>query len=76
MVFVPEKDVRRAAVKNGLPIVKSKCPADGNTSRQKMKEFLYQLDKENDGLKFRVFGAMRRAGIDGWGYSDGKDRRE
>lgn len=76
MVFAPEKDVRRAAVKNGLPIVKSKCPADGNTSRQKMKEFLYQLDKENDGLKFRVFGAMRRAGIDGWGYSDGKDRRE
>lgn len=59
MVFAPEKDVRRAAVKNGLPIVKSKCPADGNTSRQKMKEFLYQLDKENDGLKFRVFGAMR-----------------
>lgn len=76
MVFAPEKDVRRAAVKNGLPIVKSKCPADGNTSRQKMKEFLYQLDKENDGLKFRVFGAMRRAGIDGWGYSDGKDGRE
>ena len=76
MVFAPEKDVRRAAVKNGLPIVKSKCPADGNTSRQKMKEFLYQLDKENDGLKFRVFGAMRRAGIDGWGYSNGKDGRE
>lgn len=68
MVFAPEKEVCRAAVKNGLPIVKSKCPADGNTSRQSMKEFLYQLDKENDGLKFRVFGAMRRAGIDGWGY--------
>lgn len=59
MVFAPEKDVRRAAVKNGLPIVKSKCPADGNTSRQKMKEFLYQLDKENDGLK--VPGIWRNA---------------
>ena len=73
MVFAPERDVRRAAVRNGLPIVKSRCPADGNTSRQKMKEFLYQLDQENDGLKFRVFGAMRRAGIDGWGYPEGKD---
>ncbi len=68
MVFAPEKEVRRAAVKNALPVVKSKCPADGNTSRQRMKEFLCLLDKENDGLKFRVFGAMRRAGIDGWGY--------
>ena len=67
MVFAPEKEVRKAANKNELPIVKSKCPVDGNTSRQEMKEFLYQLDKENDGLKFRIFGAMRRAGIDGWG---------
>lgn len=68
MVFAPEKEVRRAAVRNNLPVVGSKCPVDGSTSRQRMKEFLERLDKENDGLKFRVFGAMRRAGIDGWGY--------
>ena len=67
MVFAPEKEVRKAANKNELPIVKSKCPVDGNPSRQDMKEFLSRLDKENDGLKFRIFGAMRRAGIDGWG---------
>lgn len=67
MVFAPEKEVRKAANKNTLPLVKSKCPADGNTSRQDMKEFLSELEKENDGLKFRIFGAMRRAGIDGWG---------
>ncbi len=76
MVFAPEKEVRRAAVKNDVPIVKSKCPADGNTSRQRMKEFLQQLDKENDGLKLRVFGAMRRAAIDGWGYSEQKPKEE
>ena len=77
MVFAPEKEVRRAAAKNALPVVKNKCPADGNTSRQRMKEFLCQLDKENDGLKFRVFGAMRRAGIDGWGYpQEGQDETD
>ena len=29
MVLAPEKEIRRAANKNGLKIVKSKCPADG-----------------------------------------------
>jgi len=67
MVFAPERDVRKAAERNALPIVKSKCPADGTTSRQKMKEFLREREKEDDGFKFRLFGAMRRADLDGWG---------
>ena len=28
---------------------------------------LSELDKENKGLKYRIFGAMQRAGIDGYG---------
>ena len=72
MVFAPEKEVRRAAIKNSLPIVKSKCPADGNTARQDMKEFLRMKEKEHDGITYRIFGAMRRAGIDGWGYPEQK----
>lgn len=66
MVFAPEKDVRKAALKNNLPIVKSKCPADGYTSRQKTKEFLREREKDDPGFTFRLFGAMRRAGLDGW----------
>lgn len=68
LVFAPEKEVRRAVERNRLPIVKSKCPADGYTSRQATKEFLQQREKNDSGFTFRVFGAMRRAGIDGWGY--------
>lgn len=68
MVFAPEKEVRRAAERNNLPIVKSKCPADGHTSREKTKEFLAEKERESDGFKYRLFGALRRSGIDGWGY--------
>ena len=68
MVFAPEKEVRKAATKNELKIVKSKCPADGHTSRQKTKEFLAQREKEDDGFTDRLFGAMRRNGVDGWGF--------
>ncbi len=70
MVFAPEKEVRRAAEKSELVIVKSKCPADGHTSRQKTKEFLSQKERESKGFTDRLFGAMRRSGIDGWGYKD------
>ncbi len=67
MALAPEKEVRRAAIKNELPIVKSKCPADGYTSRQKTKEFLKQKDMEDPGFTWRLFGAMRRGNVDGWG---------
>lgn len=70
LVFAPERDVRKACTKNNLVVVKSKCPADGFTSRQKTKEFLREMEKESDGFTYRVFGAMRRAGLDGWGYKD------
>lgn len=75
LVFAPEKEVRKAAAKYDLPIVKSKCPADGHTSRQQMKEFLLQQEKDRDGFKYRLFGALRRSGIDGWGYT-GRSMRQ
>ncbi len=70
MVFAPEKDVRKAAAKNEFKIVKSKCPADGHTSREKAKQFLAEREREDHGFTDRLFGAMRRAGIDRWGYKD------
>lgn len=74
LVFAPEKEVRRAAVKNGLPIVKSKCPADGHTARQDTKEFLAEHERESEGFKLRLFGALRRSGVDGWGYPEAKEK--
>ncbi len=67
MVFAPEKDVKKAAAKNNLKVVKSKCPADGYTSREKIKQFIYEREKMDKGFTDRIFGALRRSGIDGWG---------
>lgn len=66
LVFAPEKEVRRAALKNELKIVKSKCPVDGHTSREDMKMFIHDREKNDKGFSDRIFGAMRRAGINGW----------
>ncbi len=74
LVFAPEKEIRRAVERAGLPVVKSKCPADGYTQRQATKEFLAQRERENDGFKYRIFGALRRSGVDGWGFPDPVDK--
>ena len=66
MLYMPEKDVRYFATKASLPVVKSTCPADGNTQREEIKKLLGELDRKHDGLRYRIFGAMQRGEIDGF----------
>lgn len=65
LVYAPEKLIKAFAVNNSVPIVKNPCPADGNTKRQRMKEFVAQQHSMDKGFKERVFGAVVR-GLDGW----------
>jgi tRNA(Ile)-lysidine synthase TilS/MesJ len=64
MVYMPEKDIRYFATHNALPVVKSACPANGNTEREEMKQLLNSLDRKYPGLRYRIFGAMQRGEID------------
>ena len=63
---MPEKDVKYFASKVTLPVIKSPCPADKNTERERMKQLLNSIEKENKGLRYRIFGAMQRGEIDGF----------
>lgn len=72
MVLAPENEIRKASNRNGLCIVKSKCPVDGHTKREDMKDYLASMEKNDKGFTDRIFGALRRSGIDGWGYKDSK----
>ncbi|MBR6070219.1 MAG: tRNA 2-thiocytidine biosynthesis protein TtcA [Ruminococcus sp.] len=67
LVLTEEREIRRAVKRNGLPVVKSACPADGHTNREKTKELIAQLERGDHGLKDRLFGALVRSNIDGWG---------
>lgn len=66
MIYMPEKDVRYFSSKVALPVVKSTCPADGNTERESMKQLLRSLERENKGLRYRIFGAIQKAELDGF----------
>ena len=66
MMYVNEADVIGFCNKYQLPVVKSPCPADGHTKRQYVKELLAQLNRENPGVKERMFSAVLNAGLPGW----------
>ena len=66
MIYMPEKDVRYFASRAELPVVESSCPADKNTEREEMKQLLARLERDNKGLRYRIFGAIQRGGIDGF----------
>ena len=66
LIYMPEKDVKYFASKVTLPVIASPCPADKNTERERMKELLHNLERENKGLRYRIFGAIQRANIDGF----------
>lgn len=66
LVYAPERDIELAVKRLNLPIVKSVCPADKATLRQTVKERLAAEEEKNPGVTERVFGALKRSGIDGW----------
>ena len=60
LIYAEEREISRAVKKGGFEVTKSRCPADGETSRQRMKEKLRAEEKADPGLKVRIFGAIQR----------------
>ncbi|MBO7405961.1 MAG: tRNA 2-thiocytidine(32) synthetase TtcA, partial [Clostridia bacterium] len=69
LIYTREYEVRALVRTASLPVVKSPCPADGNTSRADMLELLKTLGKTYRGLPEKLIGALERRGIDGWSDS-------
>ena len=69
LIYAPESEISAAVERLSLPIIKSRCPADGNTLRQTVKERIAEEEKQNSGISEKIFGALVRSGIDGWGKS-------
>lgn len=59
LIYIEEKDIRAFAKKQNLPVIHNPCPADGFTKRQYVKDKLAALEKENPGVKQRIFRAVR-----------------
>ncbi len=66
MIYVKESAISYVTNKLSLPTVISACPQDKDGKRQEIKKLLYMLDKENPGVKHRIFKALCKAEVDGY----------
>lgn len=66
LLYAKETDVRRFVTAAGIEPSPKLCPADGNTVREEVKQFLAEAEKKDRGVKLRLFGALERAGVDGY----------
>ena len=66
MIYVPESEVKGFQNKTNLPITKNPCPIDGSTKREYVKNLIKQLNKDNPGVKKRLFRAVQDGSLEGW----------
>ena len=66
LIYVNESDVKGFVNKNQLPVVKSPCPADGNTKRQYIKDLIQTINLDSPGVKNRMFTAIQDAPLKDW----------
>ncbi len=59
LLYVQEADIIGFVNKYDIPVVKSACPVDGYTKREYVHLLLQQLNRENPGVKERMFHAVQ-----------------
>ena len=70
MLYVKEDMVANFAAMSSLPIVNNPCPRNGNSERSAVKDLLKTLGEgAYPDLKNKIFGAMQRLPLKGWGES-------
>lgn len=73
LLYAKEKTVSYFVKSNPeIPVIDSCCPENHNTERENMKNLLKELERNNKGLTYRIFGAICRGGIDGFRTASGK----
>lgn len=66
MVFLTEQEIAAFVQREGLPIVKSRCPVDGTTHRQRAKDLIGQLSEAYGDVSRKMTEALQKAHISGW----------
>ena len=66
MLYIHERTVDNFALRQNLPVVENRCPADKSTKRQEVKDLLAVLQKQYPDLKTKIFGAMQRLPLPEW----------
>lgn len=69
LVYAGEKKIANLAAELQLPIVENPCPEDKTSKRYEIKKLLAQMSQDYPDLKSKIFGAMQRMPLPGWGIT-------
>ena len=67
MIYAGEQRVAKTCDALHLPVVETTCPEDKESKRKEIKDLISQLQKQYPDIKSKVFGAMQRLPLAGWG---------
>ncbi len=74
-VYTKESEIAAFAAANPIPVIPSACPEDKHTDRERYKKLLDALEKEKEGLRHRMFGALVKADLSGYGRKEPSRQR-
>ena len=66
LLLATESEVSSAVRRAGLPVIKSRCPADGVTVREETKQFVREASRKDPAFRQKTLHALQQSGIDGW----------
>ena len=69
LVYAGEKKIANLAAELQLPIVENPCPEDKTSKRYEIKKLLAHMSQDYPDLKSKIFGAMQRMPLPGWGIT-------
>lgn len=70
MIYASEQRIADLARDLTLPVVKNACPADRDSKRREVKLLLKEAERDYPDIKSKIFGAMKRLPLTGWGAAD------
>lgn len=67
ILLIAEQSLAAFVQRERLPIISSRCPVDGHTNRQQMKELAAELSRRYGAIDDKILSALQKADIDGFG---------
>ena len=67
LIYAGEQKVRNVCEALQLPVVENPCPQDKGSKRYEIKQLLAALGAQYPDMKSKIFGAMQRLPMKGWG---------
>lgn len=71
LIYAGEQRIANVAAALALPIVENPCPQDKGSKRYEIKSLLTAMGENYPDMKSKIFGAMQRLPLGGWGITGG-----